>query len=131
MSEEILKDIKMLQKLMEAGPLDVVRNAMFDDLYQKAEKLFDRPSPPRTELRTRAFALYKPPFRYHAGYIFDADHHMVSDSEEECFISRIRGWGRLHGKGAMALDPKDAANLQDEVGEMLAEALTAYWESKS
>ena len=58
----------------------------------------------------------KPPFTYHAGYIHDADGHMVADESGH----RIRGWGRL---GAM----EDGAEVQDAIGQRIAEILTKYW----
>lgn len=74
-------------------------------------------------------AIYKPPFKYEHGYIFDADHHMVADdgsiddtepSVSNAIACRIRGWGRI---GYMPNPEK----LQDEVGAMVADALTAYY----
>jgi hypothetical protein len=71
-------------------------------------------------------ALYDPPFRFERGYIFDANSHAVADEGgAERFIEaviRLRGWGRI---GYM---PK-ADELHDAVGEVLAEALTRFWES--
>jgi hypothetical protein len=69
-------------------------------------------------MREKALALYKPPFRYECGYIFDANSHMVAD--EVAHSLRIRGWGRI---GYME-DPRE---LQDEVGKLIAEALTKFW----
>lgn len=73
-----------------------------------------------TPLRQRAEDLFNPPFRYHHGYIFDADDHMVSDDGG---IARLRGWGRIAYMG-------DSAALQDEVGRMIADALNQYYELK-
>lgn len=72
--------------------------------------------------RTAALALYTPPFRYEHGYIFDANGHMVADDcgEQPGVATRVRGWGRI---GYM----KDAESLQDEVGALIAEILTAHW----
>lgn len=72
-----------------------------------------------SDLRDKAKELYKPPFRHDRGYIFDADSNMVAD-DAEANIMRVRGWGRI---GYM----EDPELLQDEVGVMIAEALTAYW----
>lgn len=45
------------------------------------------------ELRAAALALYKPPFRYECGYIWDANNEMVADDDRDAFVARIRGWG--------------------------------------
>ena len=50
--------------------------------------------------------------------VFDAEHNMVADQTSH--ILRIRGWGRISNM-------KNAANLQDVVGALIAEALTAAW----
>lgn len=76
-------------------------------------------------LRQRAIDLYKPPFRYdqRGGYIWDAENQMVADNHtdpKDDAALRVRGWGRIG-----YLDDPEA--LQDEVGAVLAEALTAYW----
>jgi hypothetical protein len=79
-------------------------------------------------------ALYKPPFRHDCGYIFDAKNEMVADQSggtpiDLCddrmgddAIGRVRGWGRI-GKFP------DAENLQDAIGDLIAAALTEYWEA--
>lgn len=75
--------------------------------------------------------IYKAPFSYSYGYIFDANSQMVADDAGEDLegIVRVRGWGNLTGLGAMGLNPDLAADIQDEIGEMIAEALTNYWNS--
>jgi hypothetical protein len=73
--------------------------------------------------REQALALYKSPFRFDHGYIFDADNNMVAD-QHETSICRVRGWGRI---GSMA----NAEALQDEVGEVIAEALTKFYEGSA
>lgn len=78
-------------------------------------------------MRTKALALYKPPFRFEYGYIFDADHQTVADeASADSMINalRIRGWGRI---GYM----ENPEALQDKVGELIAEALTQYWERQT
>jgi hypothetical protein len=73
-------------------------------------------------LRRRAFELYRPPFQYHMGYVTDARDEIAADlGGVEAMIARVRGWGRI---GYM----KDSEALQDEVGHLIAEALTALWE---
>lgn len=73
------------------------------------------------ELTASTLRLYRPPFRYERGYIFDANNEMVADSEGQDVALRIRGWGRI---GYMA----NAEALQDRVGELIAQAITEFWE---
>ena len=81
------------------------------------------PSPP-VSLRRRALALYRPPFRYEEGYIWDGKGEMVADSHIESDIGpRVRGWGR------MRYEP-GSEDLYKEMGEIIAEALTAFWRNK-
>jgi hypothetical protein len=83
-------------------------------------------APPFGSKRAAALALYEPPFRFNSGYVFDAKGRMVADqggfkgSVETHVIARVRGWGRI----GYLPDPEA---LQDEVGAVLAEALTAFW----
>lgn len=85
-------------------------------------------TPPFGSKRAAALALYKPPFRFLHGYIHDADTQMVADqggfegAVETHIAARVRGWGRI---GYMP----DAEALQDEVGAVIAEALTAFWKA--
>lgn len=75
-------------------------------------------------LRDRAIALYKAPFKFSMGYIWDANNKMVADEIKDGVILRIRGWGRIQ-------DMPDAANLQDEVGKLIAELLTEHWNKEA
>lgn len=70
--------------------------------------------------RDRALALYQAPFRYQAGYIWDANGKMVADEAAQDCVTRIRGWGRIRYL-------PDAENLQDEVGALIAEILSNHW----
>jgi outer membrane phospholipase A len=85
-------------------------------------------------LRKRALALYKPPFKFQYGYIYDSEGNVVADNSSErdeevtCssaengnLLLRVRGWGRI---GYM----ENPEQLQDTVGELIVEALNAYWE---
>ncbi len=74
------------------------------------------------ELRERAFKLYRAPFRFEHGYVWDAKNEMVADDYVEGAIpvGRIRGWGRV----SYLPEPQE---LQDAVGELMAEALTKLW----
>lgn len=70
-----------------------------------------------------AIALYEAPFYFKRGYIFDAKHRMVADDAGQDAIARVRGWGRISYL-------PDAERLQDAVGALVAEALTAYWKAQ-
>ncbi len=87
------------------------------------------PVPPFGSKRAAALAIYTPPFRFVHGYIYDASSRMVADqggfdgaadTVAGAVAARVRGWGRI---GYMP----DAEALQDEVGAVIAEALTAFW----
>jgi len=73
--------------------------------------------------------LYKGPFVYNMGYIYDANGQMLADNAGENIpgIVQVRGWGYLTGGAASWKD--GAEEIQDELGEMIAEALTQYWKS--
>lgn len=80
-----------------------------------------------------AKGLYRPPFTFQHGYIFDAGGKMVADNghmgagnEEihtENGIVRVRGWGHIQ---KLKTD-YDNGDIQDEVGRLIADALTKYW----
>jgi len=72
------------------------------------------------DAKQRALDLYKPPFRYYRGYIFDANKNIVADDPCEDAVARIRGWGRI----SYLPEPE---KLQDTVGELIAEALNEYY----
>lgn len=79
------------------------------------------------ELRQRAMALFVPPFRHEWGYIWDANDQMVCDDRADpvpgqagAQVARVRGWGR------MSYMP-DGAALQDEMGAVIAQALTEFY----
>lgn len=100
--------------------LDEGNKAFWDAKTAKVKEKKEEPS-----LREAAMALYKPPFRFYCGYIKDSNGEMVADQDSTnemkgLLIARIRGWGRISYM-------KDAAELQDMVGELVAEALTEFW----
>jgi len=78
-----------------------------------------------TELRKAAMALYKPPFKYVHGYIYDSGNQVVADDDkvEEAVAARVRGWGRLSYL-------PNGAELQDEVGQMMVDALNMLYATK-
>jgi hypothetical protein len=80
------------------------------------------------QLKDRAFNLYAPPFTYQMGYIYDSKHKMVADDTlpdpehlEPGIALRIRGWGHIQKH-------EDPAALQDSAGDLIAQALTQFWE---
>ena len=80
------------------------------------------PAPPFGSKRSAAMEIYTPPFRFHRGYIFDAQNHMVSDDKGVvgAVVARVRGWGRIGYR-------PNGAEIQDEIGQMIADALNAYY----
>jgi hypothetical protein len=80
-------------------------------------------------IREVALELYTPPFSFRHGYVFDSKGHMVADQDDvdamrESIAARIRGWGRIQ---YMDNPMGRAAALQDEVGQIVVEALNAFW----
>lgn len=80
------------------------------------------PAPSPSALRDRAFAVYTPPFRFEGGYVWDAKRNMVADDKGDPL--RVRGWGRI----SYMQEPE---GLQDAVGALIAEALTAHWNTRA
>lgn len=75
---------------------------------------------PVSAIRQRALGLYQPPFRFECGYILAANGQMVADQHDGPDSLRVRGWGRIS-----YMDNPE--KLQDEVGALIAEALTEKW----
>ena len=82
----------------------------------------EQSEPPYGSKRAAAMAVYTPPFKYKYGYIYDSQNLMVADNDgvEGAVAARVRGWGRL---GYLP----NGAELQDEIGQMMADALTALY----
>lgn len=76
------------------------------------------------EIKQQALALYVPPFKFVNGYIRDSQGLMMADQHEGPDSLRIRGWGRIQ-----YLDNPEL--LQDTTGELIAQALTEFWERNS
>ncbi len=77
------------------------------------------------DIRDRARKLFRPPFRFVGGYIWDANNEMVADNrpdepEDALMVLRQRGWGRMS-----YMD--DPPGLYQAAGEAIAEALTKGW----
>lgn len=81
------------------------------------------------DLKAQALALYSPPFKFEKGYVWDSKGHMVADDHQGQFnpsALRVRGWGRIVNlKGH---EVRELEALQDAVGELIAKALTEFWE---
>jgi hypothetical protein len=79
-----------------------------------------------SEARKVAMKTYAPPFKFHRGYVFDAGGHMVADDDmvKETVATRVRGWGYINGRFP------EPEKLQDEIGAMIADALTEYYKNK-
>jgi len=83
------------------------------------------------DLRKRVLALYEPPFKFDGiSYVWDANGEMVLDGKDDREkadlrgpIVLVRGWGRI----SYMADPE---GLHTAVGELIAEALTEYWERR-
>ena len=71
-------------------------------------------------------ALFRPPFRFEMGYVWDAAGEMVADNREDKEDAaalpalRVRGWGRIKYLA-------ETERLHDEAGRLIAEALTKGW----
>ncbi|MBZ7331007.1 hypothetical protein FMJ13_03695 [Klebsiella michiganensis] len=78
-----------------------------------------------TDLRNKSIGLYTPPFRFEHGYIWDTKGQMVADNhvDGEDAALRVRGWGRIS-----YMENPEA--LQDEVGNVIALAMTEFWERR-
>lgn len=94
----------------------------------KAELASIKNQKPISQERADAMALYTPPFKFIHGYIYDSKNNMAADQggcnerdeARAMMVAQIRGWGRI---GYMP----NAAALQDEAGNMLADALNLLY----
>jgi len=100
-----------------------ISQAHFDQAFPAVQ-----PAPPFGDKRKAAMTVYTPPFKYQHGYIFDSQNLMVADngpisgdqSVEGAVAARVRGWGKLSYL-------PNGAELQDEIGQMMADALNALY----
>lgn len=76
------------------------------------------------QMKKQAMSLYVPPFRFEHGYIFDSQGNMLADDHTDGAIARIRGWGKI---GYLP----EAEEIQDTLGDIMAEALTDYWNKQN
>jgi hypothetical protein len=84
-----------------------------------------------TDPRKEAMSVYKPPFTFLHGYIYDSQHLMVADDGPitgeggvaGAVAARVRGWGKLGYR-------PDGAKIQDEIGQMMADALNEYYAAR-
>ena len=96
----------------------------FDGKVSKEVVRLVQVDPPYGTKRKAAMAVYTPPFKFQRGYIFDSQQLMVADDDnvDGAVAARVRGWGRLSYL-------PNGAELQDEIGQMMADALNAYYAS--
>ena len=76
--------------------------------------------------KQKALQILKPPFKLINGFIVDSakpNQNIVADDGEVELgtVARLRGWGRLS-----YMD--DGEQVQDAIGEVIAEALNQYFE---
>jgi len=106
----------------------IIANPAIDALQAAIDAPEDGQTPPYGSRRKAAMAVYTPPFKFMYGYIYDSGNRMVADngeingeqSVEGAVAARVRGWGRI---GYMP----NAKQLQDEIGQMMADALNAFY----
>src|SRR5690606_25841928 len=105
-------------KLKDGDDLNPYVYAAARELLAEAEK--------GPEIKSRAIGLYKPPFHYNKklGWIFDGEGKQLLDQIDETAVLRIRGWGRIGY-------PENPEQLQDMVGDLIAQALTEFWMKES
>ena len=85
------------------------------------------------DLNQVAVSLFKPPFKYLSGYVWDSANNMVCDDAIQSAnediatkkshgepVLRLRGWGRIQYL-------PNAEATQDQVGDIIAKALNLYW----
>ncbi len=77
------------------------------------------------DIHERARKLFRPPFRFEGGYIWDARNEMVADNRPDepadaLMVLRQRGWGRMSHM-------EDTEALYQAAGAAVAEALTKGW----
>ncbi len=115
--EEVMKE-----RSYPCNPAAAAR-AGYEAAYREINKHITQATQPSFgDKRKQALALYAPPFIHYQGYIYDANKEMVADDDmvQEHIATRVRGWGRISSMS-------NPAELQDEVGKIVAEALTKFW----
>lgn len=63
---------------------------------------------------------WTPPFRY------ESEGTMIVDANGARILD-VRGWGHLTGQGSHGIHPKNAEDVQDDIGRGVAELLNANW----
>ena len=87
-------------------------NGTMKPLKEKTEPVAKSPA------AMACYAPFKPPFKYDCmgQCIFDDEGQLISD---------MRGWGYLTGTGGgLGYDSEKAANIQDKIGERIAQIMT-------
>lgn len=113
---EMIADAMNLYYNNHASAVDVSKRAEGQNFHWDSDREPKVVSPlERDELFVEALSALKSPFTYRGGLVF-ADNFPHA-------IARVRGWGRI--SYAKNVDP---GALQDMCGEILATALTEYWQ---
>ena len=87
-------------------------------------------------IKQKALKIYTAPFTYRAGWIRDANNVVASSAgrqhdqplnviEDVIGIMQVRGWGHIQYIDLNKFSPED---LQDQIGEIICEALNDYWD---
>lgn len=99
-----------------------VKNTITPDLRAEIEAEIEKSKSQTFKLDARLLELYKSPFRFDRfGYVWDGKGEMVADNHfKDDQTLRVRGWGRISYL-------PNAEEVQDLMGESIAEALTQLW----
>lgn len=123
--DKLGESISDLRHSIEVDGYTEEQKAFLGAMASRLEMIRDgtfKSTEPLPEFQLQALSLYKPPFKFMCGYIFDGGHNMFADGGDfSDQAARIRGWGRL---GYM----ENAEKIQDAAGELFARALTELWE---
>ena len=86
-------------------------------------------------IEKKALSLYKPPFKFQCGYIYDSNGDCFADinarlddtieAADGSIALRVRGWGRIQ----YIKSEFDCEDLQDAVGHEIVKALNKHWEA--
>lgn len=120
-SADVLK-VFSIDELRSVSDLsESLRPRQVENIYREAWDLLN--ATPMTEARKTAMSIYAPPFKFNRGYIHDSAGRMVADDDQVqgSIAAQVRGWGYINGRFP---EPEE---LQDEIGQMIADALNAYY----
>jgi hypothetical protein len=120
-SADVLKTFSIDELRSVSEISESLRPRQVEDIYREAWDLLNAAQV--TEARKAAMLIYKPPFKFNRGYIHDSAGHMVADDDQVqgSIAAQVRGWGYINGRF------QEPETLQDEIGQMMADALNAYY----